>query len=103
MTDLILELATKLSSTLTERANRDYPQIQTSFSVSKGKRYLKVIKTTLGANSVHCFIDSNTGDVYKAASWQAPAKGVRYNLLRKDSQEACFNRADPCGGYLYAR
>ena len=32
------------------------------------------------AGSVHCFIDKKTGEVYKAASWKAPAKIVRFDL-----------------------
>jgi hypothetical protein len=26
-------------------------------------------------------VDKKTGDLYKAATWSAPAKGVRFNLL----------------------
>ena len=33
-------------------------------------------------NSVHAFIDQKTGDVFKPASFKAPAKGVRYNVLQ---------------------
>ena len=29
-----------------------------------------------------------SGDVYKAASWKAPAKGVRYNLVSKTTRDA---------------
>ena len=29
------------------------------------------------SGSVHCFIDKQTGEVYKPASWKAPAKHVR--------------------------
>ena len=32
------------------------------------------------AGSVHCFVDKETGEVYKPASWKAPAKIVRYDL-----------------------
>jgi hypothetical protein len=30
---------------------------------------------------VHCFVDMETGDIYKAAGWKAPAKGVRGNIF----------------------
>ena len=37
------------------------------------------------AGSVHAFIDKQTGEVYKPASWKAPAKHVRFDLrLIKD-------------------
>ena len=31
--------------------------------------------------SVTAFIDKNTGEVYKPASWKAPAKNVRFDLI----------------------
>ena len=43
-----------------------------------GKRYVKIIKAG-SQNTVYCFIDKN-GDILKAASWRAPAKGVRGNI-----------------------
>ena len=56
-----------------------------------------------GGNSVHAFVDKKTGEVYKPASFKAPAKIVRYNLLMIESREECFARADWAGGYLYVR
>jgi hypothetical protein len=73
------------------------------FEIEEGKKYLKVIMENLGSRSVHCFVDKNTGDVYKSASWKSPAKGVRYNLLNKESRENCYKNADWSGGYLYLR
>jgi hypothetical protein len=35
-----------------------------------------------GSRSVHCFIDKQTGQIYKSASWKAPAKGVPLPILR---------------------
>lgn len=31
--------------------------------------------------SIFCFIDPSTGDIYKPASWAAPAKGIRGNIF----------------------
>jgi hypothetical protein len=42
-----------------------------------------------------------TGDCYKPASYKAPAKGIRYNLLDDKSREEMLGRADWCGSYLY--
>jgi hypothetical protein len=70
---------------------------------TKGKKYAKIIHITQpsGQRSAHAFVDLNTGDVYKSASWQSPAKGVRYNLMDDKSREEMYKRADWAGGYLY--
>jgi hypothetical protein len=72
------------------------------FEIVTGRKYYKVVYNDAGHRSVHCFVDKVTGDVYKSASWNAPAKGVRYNLLNEDSRELCYSRVDWAGGYLYA-
>ena len=74
------------------------------FYIEEGRKYHKLImETGYGSRSVHAFVDKKTGEVYKAASWKAPAKIVRYNLLEIASREQCFARADWAGGYLYVR
>ena len=80
------------------------------FYIESGRKYHKIImETDGGANrlgpsrSVHAFVDKKTGEVYKAASFKAPAKHVRYNLNIISSREECFQRADWAGGYLYIR
>ena len=64
-------------------------------TIKKGKKYYKVITE----NSVHAFVDVKNGDVYKPASWNKPAKHVRFNLLQ--DPQTCFNKCDWSGGYLY--
>ena len=72
------------------------------FYIESGRKYHKLImETGGGSRSVHAFVDKKTGEVYKAASFKAPAKIVRYNLLEINSREECFARADWAGGYLY--
>ena len=75
------------------------------YYLQTGRKYYKLIHKSGvgGSQSVHAFIDKKTGDVYKPATWQAPAKGVRYNLLDETSREECYARADWAGGYLYQR
>ena len=71
---------------------------------SSGRRYHKVFMYRDGQrDSIHAFIDKKTGDVFKPASIKAPAKGVRYNVLRIESREEMFKRADWAGSYLYLR
>ena len=53
--------------------------------------------------SVHAFIDKKTGEVYKAASYKSPAKGVRFDLRLIEQREWLFENADWAGGYLYVR
>ena len=65
--------------------------------VSKGRKYFKIVTD----NSVHAFVDVKNGNVYKPASYNKPAKHVRYNLLQ-DAQD-CYNKCDWAGGYLYLR
>ena len=57
------------------------------------------------AGSVHCFIDRQTGEVYKPASWKAPAKHVRYDLRLIKDREFLHNskNTDWAGGHLYMR
>ena len=57
------------------------------------------------AGSVHCFIDKQTGEVYKPASWRAPAKHVRYDLRIIKEREFLLNpkNCDGAGGHLYMR
>ena len=74
------------------------------FYIESGRKYHKVImETGAGSRSVHAFVDKKTGEVYKPASFKAPAKIVRYRLLEIASREECFARADWAGGYLYVR
>ena len=57
------------------------------------------------AGSVHCFIDKQTGEVYKPASWKAPAKIVRFDLRLITDREFLFNpnNISWSGGHLYMR
>ena len=86
------------------------------FVVQKGRKYLKIINQQyddMGPNpsyeyrngSVHAFIDRETGDVYKPASWAKPAKHVRYNLLERSDRNFLFDYRNVgwAGGYLYMR
>tara|TARA_R100001015_G_C4530383_1_gene96968 strand:- start:18 stop:374 length:357 start_codon:yes stop_codon:yes gene_type:complete len=55
---------------------------------SEGRKYIKVIMTVQPSNPNHnmqrsswAFIDKTNGDVLKCASWKAPAKHARGNLM----------------------
>ena len=84
------------------------------FVVRTGKKYYKIIQQDFDTfrdrneyrdGSVHAFVDKNTGEVYKPASWKSPAKHVRYDLRIINDR---VNLHDPhftswAGGYLYMR
>ena len=85
------------------------------FEIREGKKYYKIVQvefdTFQGRNeyrdrSVHSFVDKNTGNVYKPASWKAPhTKHVRFTFQEpKDIRFLLEPRnVDWAGGYLYLR
>ena len=84
------------------------------FTVKTGKKYYKIVQMEFDtfqdrneyrAGSVHAFVDKQTGQVYKPASWQAPAKHVRFDLRIIKEREFLFNSNNTgwAGGYLYLR
>ena len=72
------------------------------FSIVTGRKYHKIVQTCSdGSQSVHAFVDKKTGELYKAASWKAPAKGVRFDLRIISQREDVLENCDWAGGYLY--
>ena len=93
-----------------------------TFGVDGGKKYIKVksfeskINTDYNDDgtttktlvhdergSIHCFVESTTGDIYKPAGWKSPyTKGnncVRGNIY----DTSTFEKTDLHGGWLYAK
>ena len=84
------------------------------FVVTKGRKYFKITsheydtfqdRNEYKEGSVNCFVNKNTGEVYKPASYNAPAKHVRYDLRVINDRVKLH---DPrytgwAGGYLYMR
>ena len=65
-------------------------------ATDKGGKYTRVVQTDGPAHrSVFCFVDAE-GNIYKPASWKAPAKGVRATLATLDT-----SIIDPYGSWLY--
>ena len=88
------------------------------FDYKTGKKFHKVFfleyqdandyygtKAGYKAGSVHAFVDKETGEVYKPASWRAPAKHVRFDLRLIKDREFLFNwkNLSWAGGHLYMR
>ncbi len=84
------------------------------FDYKVGKKFIKVFnlqydefqgRNKYRAGSVTAFIDKNTGEVYKPASWKAPAKHVRFDLRIIAERNYLLNpeNCDWAGGHLYMR
>ena len=89
------------------------------FGVDGGKKYIKVKywstttskdyetgKTIINQDkrgSIHCFVESTTGDIYKPAGWKSPyTKGM--NCVRGNIYDTTtFEKTDMHGGWLYAK
>ena len=116
----IRTLKGNLSGNYPEYARQQLDEIENGtanlmkFEIREGKKYYKIVQvefdTFQGRNeyrdsSVHSFVDKNNGNVYKPASWKAPAKHVRFNFCNK--KDMLFLTDPRCvgwaGGYLYLR
>jgi len=54
-------------------------------SVQPGTKYVKIVATSHGSKSVYCFVNKETGNVHKAASWKAPVvSNPRSNIYSAD-------------------
>ena len=66
--------------------------------VNKGRRFDKIVKDT----SVYCFVEKDTGYIFKAASWRAPQlktkKPVRGSIYETSTYE---NKVGAHGSWLY--
>ena len=87
------------------------------FEVREGRKYYKVVQSEFETwngskyyqqyrdSSVHSFVDKETGEVFKPASWNRPAKHVRFDM--RDERQLNFlldsRNVDWAGGYLYMR
>ena len=119
----VATLEGNLSGNYPEYARKQLDEIENGtanlmwFKVKTGKKYYKIVQqefeTWEGSKyygqyrdaSVHAFVDKKTGQVFKPASWQAPAKHVRFDLRIIREREFLFNYKNTgwAGGYLYLR
>ena len=99
----VTKYALMLCDALQQSHQRSHPNGQNySYALVSGRKYHKVMQCVNGeTESVHAFIDRKSGEVYKAASYKAPAKGVRFNLLIIQEREFVLENCDWAGIYLY--
>jgi hypothetical protein len=109
----------KLEENCEEYVGRFKHMDSVTFEACGGRKYIKVKyftdridtdyetgKKTLvhdERGSIHCFVESTTGDIYKPAGWKSPyTKGnncVRGNIF----DTSTFEKTDMHGGWLYAK
>jgi len=87
------------------------------FEVREGRKYYKVVQSEYETwngsphfeqyrdRSVHSFVDKETGEVFKPASWNRPAKHVRFDMRNEVHLNYLLDskNVDWAGGYLYMR
>ena len=82
--------------------------VYNQLEIEQGRKYIKVWSYLVLADgderrrgrSVWMFIDKNTGECYKPASVNGPAKGIRFYISQlADNPHIC----DPYGSFLYVR
>jgi hypothetical protein len=62
-----------------EWARLKYTSPAPEYTMEAGSKYIRIVRTVFNSRSVHCFVDRD-GNIYKAASWKIPAKGIRGNI-----------------------
>ena len=78
--------------------------VYTQLEMEVGRKYIKVWSylsdngDKIRGRSCWMFVDKNSGECYKPASYKAPAKHVRYLITQlADNPHIC----DPYGSFLY--
>ena len=101
LTEALIEVLNNEWKVLSLENNRS---VYTQLEMEVGRKYIKVWSylvsggERLNGNSCWMFVDKNSGEVYKPASYKAPAKGVRYLITQlADNPHIC----DPYGSFLY--
>ena len=102
----------QLCESLEQNYQQSYPNSyhRKEFTMELGRKYWKIKEYDVRdgkryGGGVHAFIDRNTGEVYKPASYKSPAKHVRYDMRIINNRERLHNPnyTDWAGSYLYLR
>ena len=109
----VLGWTEKYCDSLMENYRLQYPDSSSDrkYEIKSGSKYHKVVASDLQTNGerwsqgVHAFVDKNTGEVYKPASWKSPAQYVRFDMRIINQREQLHNPrfTDWAGGHLYLR
>ena len=86
----------------TKAKQQTYGDEQTVYYFFKdNKKYYKITQVWVGVETIHAFVDKISGDIYKPASYSAPYKDPRYNLI--NDFDKLLKECDWAGSYLYKR
>ena len=87
----IEEFASRVQQMVNEHFRERFPNLTPpTISIKFGRKYAKLIReSSTGARGntqkfVYGFVDAHNGDLYKAASWKAPAKHIRGSIFADD-------------------
>jgi hypothetical protein len=92
----------------TERVRSYASERSYTYSSEIGRRYIRIVQNDMmghaltGQRFAHAFVEVETGLVYKSATWNAPAKGARFDLTNETDRALLFANCEFSGGYLYA-
>lgn len=95
--------AEKLKANAGEKYTYEY-----SVTAIPGRRYDRITIASRFASEpeapfesrrAYAFVERSTGDLFKAAGWSAPAKGVRFD--GEIILSSAVDLADPYGSFLY--
>jgi len=53
---------------------------EATLEVMPGRKYARIVCCYYNSRSAWAFVDMETGDIYKPAGWNAPAKHARGNI-----------------------
>lgn len=79
MTKVTTEFLDTMLSVLQKKMSEDR-KVDVKLTAEPGRKYIKLVEERFGSRSVYCFLDYD-GNIYKAASWKAPAKHVRGSVF----------------------
>jgi len=91
--DRLQKFVAKVQSSGNAYTKKNYSNLVPDvYSVMYGQKFARVVRNggDNSSRSVHCFVDLNNGDIYKAATWAAPAKHVRGNIMSADLGMSCM-------------
>ena len=73
----------------------------TGFHCDVGTKFIKVwSRLSNGQDSCYCFVERETGDIYKSASYRAPAKHARGNIFDGFNNDRLYGVGEYGANYL---